>query len=99
MKYAVVLERSDTGVGASIPDLPGCLAVRETEDEVRELIRAAVELHLEAMRHDGIAATGTVFTCRIHRCIQRRLSSSGVHRSPNPLSEQAVSVDDPAGML
>jgi predicted RNase H-like HicB family nuclease len=55
MKYAVVIERSESGFGAFVPDLPGCVAVGETEDEVRELIREAVELHLEAMREDGMA--------------------------------------------
>jgi predicted RNase H-like HicB family nuclease len=54
MKYAVVIERSESGFGAFVPDLPGCVAVGETEDEVRELIREAVELHLEAMREDGL---------------------------------------------
>lgn len=56
MKYAVVIERSEAGFGAFVPDLPGCVAVAETANEVRALIREAVELHLEAMREDGISA-------------------------------------------
>jgi predicted RNase H-like HicB family nuclease len=47
MNYAVVIERNDTGFGAYVPDLPGCVAVAESEAEVRQLIEEAIELHLE----------------------------------------------------
>ena len=53
MKYAIVIEKSATGYGAHVLDLPGCIAVGETEQEVRSLIREAIELHLEALREDG----------------------------------------------
>ena len=53
MQYAVIIEKSDTGFGAFVPDLPGCVAVGETEDEVRQLIREAVEFHLDGIREDG----------------------------------------------
>lgn len=53
MHYAVVIERSRTGFGAYVPDLPGCVAAAESEAEVRELIREAIELHLESLREDG----------------------------------------------
>ena len=54
MKYAVVIERSETGYGAYVPDLPGCVAVGETFAENERLIREAVEFHLEGLREDGI---------------------------------------------
>lgn len=50
MEHDVVIERSGTGYGAYVPDLPGCVAIAETEDEVRLLIREAIALPLEAMR-------------------------------------------------
>lgn len=53
MQYAVIIEKSDTGFGAYVPDLPGCVAVAETEDEVRELIREAIEFHIDSLREDG----------------------------------------------
>lgn len=53
LRYAVVIDRGATGFGAYLPDLPGCVAVGETEVEVEQLIREAVELHLEFMREDG----------------------------------------------
>ena len=52
MQYAIVIERSSNGFGAYVPDLPGCVAAAETEAEVRELIREAIEFHLEGMRED-----------------------------------------------
>jgi len=43
--------RSDWG--ASVPDLPGCVAVAKTLDGALRRIRGAIELHLEGMREDG----------------------------------------------
>jgi predicted RNase H-like HicB family nuclease len=54
MRYAIVIEKSETGYGAYVPDLPGCVAVGETLEETERLIREAVEFHLEGMRDDGI---------------------------------------------
>jgi len=53
MQYAIIIEPSATGFGAYVPDLPGCAAVAETEAEVRELIREAIEFHLEGLREEG----------------------------------------------
>ena len=55
MRYAIVIEKSETGYGAYVPDLPGCVAVGETLEETEQLIREAVEFHLEGMRDDGIS--------------------------------------------
>jgi predicted RNase H-like HicB family nuclease len=53
-RYAVVIEQADDGgFGAYAPDLPGCVAVGETEDEVLALMREAIALHLVAMREAG----------------------------------------------
>jgi predicted RNase H-like HicB family nuclease len=56
MRYAVVIEKSETGFGAYVPDLPGCVAVGENMTETQQLIREAVEFHLEGLREDGIPA-------------------------------------------
>ena len=53
MKYAVIYEKSSNGWGASIPDLPGCVALGFTLDETEQLIREALNQHLCAMREDG----------------------------------------------
>lgn len=53
MQYLVVIERRETSFGASVPDLPGCIAVGKSREEVLELIRGAIELHLESLRANG----------------------------------------------
>ena len=55
MRYAVVIEKSDTGYAAYVPALPGCVAAGETVEETERLIREAVEFHLEGMREDGLS--------------------------------------------
>jgi predicted RNase H-like HicB family nuclease len=52
-RYLVVLERTDTGYSAYVPDLPGCIAAGETEEETLRLLREAAVSHVDAMRRDG----------------------------------------------
>jgi predicted RNase H-like HicB family nuclease len=52
-RYAVVIERTETGYGASVPDLPGCVAAADTLEATEHLIRDAIEFHLEGMRAHG----------------------------------------------
>jgi predicted RNase H-like HicB family nuclease len=54
MRYMVVIERGEKSWGAHVPDLPGCIAVAETRDEVLQLIREAIDLHIEGLRQDGL---------------------------------------------
>ena len=53
MQYIVVIEKTEINYGAYVPDLPGCVAVGDTREEVIVLIREAIELHLESMQADG----------------------------------------------
>lgn len=53
MRYTVMIEKGPASYGASVPDLPGCVAVGESVEEVKALIKEAIELHLEGMREDG----------------------------------------------
>jgi predicted RNase H-like HicB family nuclease len=54
MKYAVIFEKGDTSYGAYVPDLPGCVAVGESLEEVKRLIREAIAFHLEGLREEGL---------------------------------------------
>jgi predicted RNase H-like HicB family nuclease len=49
MRYAVVFEQAASSVGATVPDLPGCVAVARSLEEVRALIAEAIEFHIEGM--------------------------------------------------
>ena len=52
-KYAVIYEQGPSSVGAYVPDLPGCVAVGDTLEETKALIKEAIEFHLEGMRRHG----------------------------------------------
>ncbi len=52
--YAVVVERaSDGGYGVWSPDLPGVVALGETESEALNEMRQAIQFHLDGLREDG----------------------------------------------
>jgi predicted RNase H-like HicB family nuclease len=52
-RYLVVIEQGPTSYSAYVPDLPGCVSVGKTVDEVTEMIREAIEFHLEGRRLAG----------------------------------------------
>lgn len=52
-RYVVVIEKTNTGYGAYVPDLPGCVAAGDTYEEAGELIREAIPFHLEGLRRNG----------------------------------------------
>ncbi|MFI5403592.1 MAG: type II toxin-antitoxin system HicB family antitoxin [Planctomycetota bacterium] len=54
MRYMVVIERGKTSWGAHVPDLPGCIAVGRTRDLTLGLVREAIELHITALKEDGL---------------------------------------------
>ncbi len=53
MRYAVIIEKGKDSYGAYVPDLPGCIAVGDTAEEVKTLIQEAIEFHLEGLQEDG----------------------------------------------
>ena len=53
-RYMVVVERGETSWGAHVPDLPGCVAVGETREEVLRLVRGAIEFHIDGLKQDGL---------------------------------------------
>ena len=44
-----MLEKSDDGYAAYLPDLPGCVAAGDTPEETKTLIAEAVASHLELL--------------------------------------------------
>ena len=55
MQYLVIVEKSENGFGAYVPDLPGCVASAETRKEVVTLIQEAIEFHIEGLKNSGEA--------------------------------------------
>jgi predicted RNase H-like HicB family nuclease len=54
MRYGVIIEKANGGYSAYVPDLPGCIAAAETLEETEQLIREAVQFHIEGLREDGL---------------------------------------------
>jgi predicted RNase H-like HicB family nuclease len=52
-RYPMVIEPTSNGYSAFSPDVPGCAAVGETEEETRRNFREALAAHFEAMRETG----------------------------------------------
>ena len=52
-RYPVVIERTGTGYSAYSPDVPGCAAAGDSEEETRRNFQDALAEHFEAMREVG----------------------------------------------
>jgi predicted RNase H-like HicB family nuclease len=53
-RYAIVVEEAEGNLAAYVPDLPGCVATAESVEELEQLIREAIELHLAGLAEDGL---------------------------------------------
>lgn len=53
LKYLAIVEKGETGYGAYVPDLPGCIAAADSRDQVVALIRDAIRFHIEELKADG----------------------------------------------
>ena len=53
MQYTVIIEQGPTSWGAYVPDLPCCIAAGETREEALQLIREAVDFHVEGLLEQG----------------------------------------------
>ena len=55
LRYLVVLNKDpESDWGASVPDLPGCVATGRTLDTTLRRIEKAIALHIRGMREDGL---------------------------------------------
>jgi predicted RNase H-like HicB family nuclease len=52
-RYALVIEKTATGYSAYSPDVAGCVAVGDTEEETRRNLQEALTVHFEMMREIG----------------------------------------------
>ena len=53
MRYAVIIEKGEKNYSAYVPDLPGCVSVGDTLDEVKQAISEAIAFHLDGLRASG----------------------------------------------
>ena len=52
-QYAVIYEKGVTNWGAIVPDLPGCVSIGDTLEEVQENVKEAIALYLEVLLERG----------------------------------------------
>jgi predicted RNase H-like HicB family nuclease len=65
MNYVVVYEKSATGWNAYVPDLPGVITTGRTKEETQQLIREAIEFHIEGLREDKLPVPSQVRPLRL----------------------------------
>ncbi len=53
-RILVIVEKGETSYGAYSPDVPGCVAVGDTREEVLQRFREALQEHLELMRDENL---------------------------------------------
>ena len=53
MRYTIIIEHGPENFSAYAPDFPGCVAAADTEKETLELMKEALEMHIEDMRERG----------------------------------------------
>lgn len=50
----IIIEPTNAGFSAYVPDLPGCIATGSTKAEVKLAIKEAIEFHLEGLKAEGV---------------------------------------------
>lgn len=63
MKYAVVIEKTEKGHSAYVPDLPGCVATGATVEKAEREIRKAIRFHLDGLKEDGLPVPKPATVC------------------------------------
>jgi predicted RNase H-like HicB family nuclease/predicted RNA binding protein YcfA (HicA-like mRNA interferase family) len=51
--YLIIIEGDGDDYSGYVPELPGCVAAGDSPQEVEQLLREAIPLHLESLRQHG----------------------------------------------
>jgi len=84
MNFAVVLEKAENNYSAYVPDLPGCVAAADTLDETIQLIREAIEFHLEGMLLHGDSIPEATSRCVEVEIDLNRIREAARANAPRP---------------
>ena len=63
-KYTIIIEKGVVNYSAYCPDLPGVVAASETEEETVELMKEAIEFHLEGLKEENLPIPEPTVTAR-----------------------------------
>ena len=53
-RYLIVIEKANGNFSAFSPDVPGCVATGATQENTESEMRAAIQMHLEGLKEDGL---------------------------------------------
>ena len=53
MRYNIIIEQGPCNFSAYAPDFPGCVAAADTEEETIQLMKEALEMHIDDMKQRG----------------------------------------------
>ncbi|MDD5095008.1 MAG: type II toxin-antitoxin system HicB family antitoxin [Dehalococcoidia bacterium] len=53
-RFLVVVERAEGNYSAYSPDLPGCIATGNTQEEAEQNMHEAIKLHVQGLIEDGL---------------------------------------------
>ena len=53
-RYLVIIEKARNNYSAFSPDVPGCVATGETREAAEREMPAALQMHLEGLKEDGL---------------------------------------------
>ena len=51
-RFLIIIEKGNENYGAYSPDLPGCVAVGDTPEEVEKNMHEAIKMHVQGMIED-----------------------------------------------
>lgn len=52
-EYTVLYEQGETNWGAIVPDLPGCVSLGDTLEDVQSNVREAIAVYIEVLKEQG----------------------------------------------
>ncbi|MDP2424067.1 MAG: type II toxin-antitoxin system HicB family antitoxin [Bacteroidales bacterium] len=53
-KYLIIIEKTQTGYSAYVPDLPGCIATGRTKEMVEKYIYNAIRFHMDGLKESNL---------------------------------------------
>lgn len=53
-KYLIIIEKTETGYSAYVPDLPGCIATGKTKTAVENNLYDAIQFHMEGLKESNL---------------------------------------------
>ena len=61
-RFLIVVENAGSNFSAYSPDLPGCVATGATRDAAEKNMIAAIQLHIEGLKEDGLPIPSSTAT-------------------------------------